>query len=63
MSGRSITGGFICASGAKRPEAYDVALIEPGRVTVHRVEYAYGGAIRIEGSPNYADWDRTSMKR
>ena len=51
----------LCASDL--PEAYGVAFIAPDYVTVHMVEYGYGGDIRTEGSPNYADWDRASMKR
>ena len=45
------------------PEAYGVAFVDPNSVTVHMVEFGYDGEIRIEGSPDYADWDRETTMR
>jgi 3',5'-cyclic AMP phosphodiesterase CpdA len=45
------------------PEAYSVAFIAPDYVTVLMVEYGYDGDIRIEASPDYALWNRATMKR
>ena len=52
---------MLCASDL--PEAYGVAFIESDYVTIHMVEYGYTGAVRPEGSPNYADWNRANMQR
>jgi 3',5'-cyclic AMP phosphodiesterase CpdA len=49
-------------SASDLPEAYGVALFGPDYVTVHMVEFGYGGEVRVEGSPDYAQWDR-SMAR
>lgn len=32
-------------------------------VTVHYIEYGYEVEIRVEGSPDYAPWDRVTMAR
>lgn len=32
-------------------------------VTVHMVEFGYTGPIRVEGSPEYQDWNRETMVR
>ncbi len=56
--------GFL--AGSDLPEAYAVALIEPHSLLVHMIEYGYeaaGGAIRREGSPDKAEWDRLTMVR
>ena len=45
------------------PEAYAVAQMFEHGVMVHMVEYGYRGDVRTEGSPNYADWDRSTMAR
>ena len=45
------------------PEAYSVIIAEGPSVTVHMVEYGYEGELRVEGSPNYADWDKATMAR
>ena len=45
------------------PEAYAVIIAEGPAVTVHMVEYGYEGELRVEGSPNYADWDKETMAR
>ncbi len=45
------------------PEAYAVILIDGPSVTVHMVEYGYGGELRVEGSPDYAAWNRAAMAR
>lgn len=52
---------LLCASDL--PEAYGVAFIGDDYLTVHMVEYGYKGEIRIEGSPDYAQWDRAVMVR
>lgn len=52
---------LLCASDL--PESYGVAFIEDDYVTVHMVEYGYDGEVRIEGSPDYAQWDRAAMAR
>lgn len=52
---------MLCASDL--PEAYGVAFVERDYVTVHMVEYGYEGEVRAEGSPDYSDWDRASMRR
>ena len=57
-------GGFL--AGSDLPEAYAVALVGARDVMVHMVEYGYeaaGGAVRREGSPDKADWDRLTMVR
>jgi 3',5'-cyclic-AMP phosphodiesterase len=48
---------------ANLPEAYAVVIAEGPAVTVHMVEFGYGGERRIEGSPDYATWDRATMVR
>jgi monoamine oxidase len=45
------------------PESYAVAFANEGSVTVQMVEFGYGGEIRIENSPDYAEWDRETMVR
>ncbi|MEM9797107.1 MAG: phosphodiesterase [Pseudomonadota bacterium] len=53
-------------AGSDLPEAYAVALFERQSILVHMIEYGYeaaGGAIRREGSPDKADWDRLTMVR
>ena len=50
-------------SASDLPEAYGVAFIGPDYVTVHMVEFGYAGPVRIEGSPDYAQWDRETMAR
>ncbi len=50
-------------AGSDLPESYAVVLTEENSVMVHMIEYGYGGAIRREGSPDYADWDRLTMVR
>ncbi len=50
-------------SGSDLPEAYGVAFVKDDYVTVHMVEFGYAGEIRIEGSPDYASWDREVMVR
>ncbi|MEM7742349.1 MAG: phosphodiesterase [Pseudomonadota bacterium] len=45
------------------PEAYAVVIVDGASITVHMVEYGYAGPIRVEGSPDYSDWDRESMVR
>ena len=59
-------GGEGILAGSDLPESYAVALIGPTSVLVHMIEYGYeaaGGAIRREGSPQKADWDRLTMVR
>ncbi|MEO0960697.1 MAG: metallophosphoesterase, partial [Pseudomonadota bacterium] len=50
-------------SGSDLPEAYTVIFADEGSVTVHMVEYGYTGEIRVEGSPDYATWDKATMQR
>ena len=50
-------------SASDLPEAYSVILTDGPAVTVHMVEYGYDGEIRVEGSPDYAAWDREAMAR
>ncbi|MEL7467234.1 MAG: phosphodiesterase [Pseudomonadota bacterium] len=50
-------------SASDLPEAYSVIISDGPSVTVHMVEYGYDGDIRVEGSPDYAAWDRASMAR
>ncbi|MEM6663821.1 MAG: hypothetical protein AAF666_16775 [Pseudomonadota bacterium] len=45
------------------PEAYAVIMADVASVTVSMVEYGYTGTLRVEGSPDYADWSRASMAR
>ena len=50
-------------SSSNLPEAYAVIITHGPSVTVHMIEYGYTGPIRIEGSPDYADWSREAMSR
>ncbi|MEO0913971.1 MAG: phosphodiesterase [Pseudomonadota bacterium] len=50
-------------SSADLAEAYAVILASEHATLVHMVEYGYGGEVRSEGSPNYADWDQMTMIR
>ncbi len=50
-------------SASDLPESYGVAFFGADYVTVHMVEFGYVGAIRVEGSPDYAAWDRETMIR
>lgn len=45
------------------PEAYTVITAYGAAVTVLMVEFGYRGERRVEGSPDYADWDRATMVR
>jgi 3',5'-cyclic-AMP phosphodiesterase len=53
----------LMLSASDLPESYGVAFVGPDYVTVHMVEFGYQGAIRVEGSPDYAMWDRETMQR
>lgn len=50
-------------SAADLPEAYSVIIATASSVTVHMVEYGYAGPIRVEGSPDYAAWNKHEMAR
>lgn len=50
-------------SASDLPESYAVIIADTDRVMVHLVEFGYGGEIRREGSPDYADWNRLTMAR
>jgi 3',5'-cyclic AMP phosphodiesterase CpdA len=50
-------------SGADLPEAYGVVRLTRDYTSVIMTEYGYSGEIRAEGSPDYADWNRTTMVR
>jgi hypothetical protein len=43
------------------PEAGAVIIAQGAAVTVQMVEFGYRGERRIEGSPDYSEWDRASM--
>ncbi|MEO0822351.1 MAG: phosphodiesterase [Pseudomonadota bacterium] len=45
------------------PEAYGVISVDGPSVTVHMIEFTHADALTVEGSPDYADWDRASMAR
>ncbi len=45
------------------PQSYGVILANEATTMVHMVEYGYDGAIREEGSPDYAQWNRLAMIR
>ncbi len=49
--------------GSDLPEAYGVAFLNETSTTVVTVEYGYRGDIRIEGSPDWTNWDKATMKR
>ena len=44
------------------PEAYAVIIADGPSVTVIMVEYGYDGELRIEGSPDYAAWDKATAR-
>ena len=50
-------------SSAELPEAYAVTFADAASTMTHMVEFGYAGDIKGEGSPDYADWDRTTMVR
>lgn len=50
-------------SASDLPESYGVVFFGEDYVTVHMVEFGYTGEIRVEGSPDYGDWDRETMTR
>ena len=50
-------------SGSDLSEAYSVIVTQGPAVTVHMVEFGYSGPIRVEGSPDYAAWDRETLVR
>lgn len=45
------------------PESYALILTQGPAVTVHMIEFGHPGPLTVEGSPDYAAWDRTIMKR
>lgn len=45
------------------PEAYAVIIADGPSITVHMVEFGYDGELRIEGSPDYAAWNRDGASR
>lgn len=49
--------------GSDLPEAYGVVFAGADYVTVHMVEFGYEGPVRVEGRPDYADWNRETMQR
>lgn len=50
-------------SRSNLPESYGVAFVGRDYLTVHMVEFGYDGLIEIEGSPDYAAWNRDTMAR
>lgn len=49
--------------GSDLPHSYAVITVQNVAVTVRMAEFGYGGPIRIEGSPDYATWDRSQTNR
>ncbi|MEL6101824.1 MAG: phosphodiesterase [Pseudomonadota bacterium] len=56
-------GATQMLSGSDLAEAYAVIFASEADTMVHMVEYGYGGAIRSENTPEYADWDKLTMIR
>lgn len=56
-------GATRLLSSSDLPEAYAVIKAAPEQCMVTMVEYGYAGAIRSEGSPDYAAWDKQTMTR
>ena len=52
---------FLAASDL--PAAYSVLRADAQTVMVQMIEFGFDGDIRIEGSPDYAAWDRETMAR
>lgn len=50
-------------SAADLTEAYAVIFTDTDRTMIHMVEYGYKGDVRGEGTPEYAEWDKTTMVR
>jgi 3',5'-cyclic AMP phosphodiesterase CpdA len=50
-------------SASDLPESYAVIFAKGAGVMVHMVEYGYTGQVRVEGSPDYAAWDKATMQR
>jgi 3',5'-cyclic AMP phosphodiesterase CpdA len=50
-------------SASDLPESYGVVFFGEDYVTTHMVEFGYTGQIRVEGSPEYQDWNRETMVR
>ncbi|ARE39839.1 3',5'-cyclic-nucleotide phosphodiesterase [Rhodovulum sp. P5] len=50
-------------SGSDLPESYSVIFATPTTTMVHMVEFGYSGEIRVENTPDYADWDKQTMVR
>jgi 3',5'-cyclic AMP phosphodiesterase CpdA len=50
-------------SGADLAEAYAVIFASPESTMVHMVEFGYAGPIHADGSPDYADWTKTTVTR
>ena len=56
-------GATQLLSSAELPEAYSVIFADDTTTMTHMVEFGHTGEIKGEGSPEYADWDRTTMVR
>ncbi len=56
-------GAVKLLSAADLTESYAVILANPPTTMVHMVEFGYAGAVRHEGSPDYANWDKLTMIR
>jgi 3',5'-cyclic AMP phosphodiesterase CpdA len=50
-------------SASDLPEAYGIVHLAADYTSMIMIEYGYSGAIRTEGSPDYAAWDRATMQR
>lgn len=55
--------GATFLSASDLPESYAVIRTHTRHVMVSMVEFGYAGAIRNEGSSDYATWDRATMAR
>lgn len=50
-------------SSAALPESYAVTFADETSTLTHMVEFGFAGEIKGEGTPEYEDWDRTTMVR
>ncbi len=50
-------------AGSDLPESYAVLHADAGSVMVQMIEFGYHAEVRMEGSPDYAAWDRATMER
>ncbi|HWV83502.1 MAG TPA: hypothetical protein VNZ50_18885 [Hyphomicrobiaceae bacterium] len=60
MSSRNFASGGVMSCSRL---CCSVAFVGSDYLTVHMVEFGYDGPIEIEGSPDYAAWNRETMAR